>query len=102
MGYKQIKLYNLVFHARNMLNQIRLAARSDIRPVAPAVRVPTLLAWGRHDHTMPLRCAQLLQRLIPGVTLHVSATGSHDWIVDEPGAFADAVLRFVGGDAPQP
>jgi pimeloyl-ACP methyl ester carboxylesterase len=91
-------LYNLLFHTRNMLNQIWLAAKSDIVSDAAQMRTPTLVAWGRHDHTMPQRCAELLLRLIPGATLHVSPTGSHDWIVDEPNAFADAITKSTSGE----
>jgi len=91
-------LYNLVFHTRNMLNQIRLAAKSDIVSYTAQMRAPALLAWGRHDHTMPLRCAELLRRQMPGAALQISPTGSHDWIVDEPDPFADAVTKWTSGE----
>jgi pimeloyl-ACP methyl ester carboxylesterase len=90
-------LYNLVFHTRNMLNQIRLAAKSNVVDLAARVRAPTLLAWGGHDHTMPPRCADLLMRHVPKAELHVSPTGSHDWIVDEPDRFADALTAWHPG-----
>jgi pimeloyl-ACP methyl ester carboxylesterase len=90
-------LYNLAFHTRNMLNQIRLAANSDVLEAAAQVRAPTLLAWGRHDHTMPPRCAELLRRQMPHAAMHISPTGSHDWIVDEPDCFADAITTWTRG-----
>jgi pimeloyl-ACP methyl ester carboxylesterase len=87
--------YNLLFHTKNLLNQIRLAATTDVTGIVRYIGLPTLLAWGRHDHTMPVRCLDVLRNALPSATVRVSTTGSHDWIVDEPQRFADAVTEFA-------
>src|SRR5687768_14790047 len=42
---------NAVFHFRNFFEQVRLSARTDLEHHARRVTVPTLIAWGRKDHT---------------------------------------------------
>lgn len=91
-------LYNLLVHPRNLLSQAHLSATQELIKYAPLVRVPTLLAWGARDHTMPVRMAEVLQRLLPDATLVVSRSGSHDWLVEQPARFAAVVTDFVAGD----
>jgi pimeloyl-ACP methyl ester carboxylesterase len=91
--------YNLFVHPRNFLHQIWISATDDFSAVAPRVRTPTLLAWGRLDHTMPLRCLALAESLLGDAREYISPTGSHDWAVDHAPEFADAVQRFMAGDA---
>jgi pimeloyl-ACP methyl ester carboxylesterase len=89
-------VFNAVFHFRNFFEQVRLSARTDLEEPARRVTVPTLIAWGRKDNTMPLRCARLLHSWIPGSRLYVSRHGSHDWINDRPREFAEVLERFIG------
>lgn len=88
-------VYNAIFHTRNCLRQVRWAGQTDLTPLGPDVRVPTLLAWGARDHTTPLRGAHRLHRLLRDGTLYVSPTGCHDWVVDHPREFTDALAEFV-------
>ncbi|WP_437574000.1 alpha/beta fold hydrolase [Sorangium sp. So ce887] len=88
-------LLNLLRHTRSVLSLLRIAATADLSAYAARVRVRTLLAWGARDLTVPLGSALAIQRLIPDSTLVVSAKGSHDWIVERPAEFADAVARFM-------
>lgn len=90
---------NALRHPRNLLNQIRLSARTDLRPDASRVDVPVLLAWGRRDWTTLPRSLHELQRVLPNASTYVSPTGSHDWMVDHPEEFAAAVADFVHGAA---
>jgi pimeloyl-ACP methyl ester carboxylesterase len=84
----------LLRHTRNCLRQVMLATRPyDV--LAPRVAAPTLLAWGRRDHTMPLRCALRLRELIPDAELYVSAGGSHDWLITHASEFAAAFADFL-------
>ncbi|WP_437730698.1 alpha/beta fold hydrolase [Sorangium sp. So ce1335] len=94
-------LHNLLVHTRSALHLARLAATADLSGYAARLRVPTLLAWGARDRTVPLRSALAMARLMPGATLVVSAKGSHDWIVERPAEFADATACFMahGGRA---
>lgn len=87
--------YNLVIHPGNFCWQTWLAAKEDLTPYAVRVTVPTLLAWGANDHTMPLRGALKLRNVIRYSGLYVSKTGSHDWIVDHPREFVEVCQRFL-------
>ena len=89
-------LYNCLFHAATCLEGTLLAVTEDLTAYARRLRVPTLVAWGARDHTTPLDDARVLHGLVPGAELHVSATGSHDWLVEEAEAFARVVGEFVG------
>lgn len=88
---------NILTHPRNFAYQTWLAAKTDLSRRAALVRAPTLIAWGALDYTFPPRCATALRQQMPKSTLYVSADGSHDWIVDRPMEFADAVHEFAFG-----
>jgi pimeloyl-ACP methyl ester carboxylesterase len=87
--------YNAFAHTRNFFGQIKASIERDLRRYAPRVTVPTLVAWGARDHTMPPDCADVLRALLPQPHSHVSPTGSHDWIITNPDEFAGAVGAFV-------
>lgn len=89
--------HNLLFHPRSVLSLIRIAKEADLSACAARVRAPTLLAWGARDRTVPVGAARALHRLIPRSTLYVSREGSHDWLVERPGEFAQALTWFVEG-----
>jgi pimeloyl-ACP methyl ester carboxylesterase len=91
--------FNLFRHTANFMHQVRLAVKADLRVYAPRVAAPALLAWGDRDHTVPLRAAHLLLKLLPDARVYVSPTGSHDWMIDHPGEFTAAVEAFLGGCA---
>lgn len=85
---------NAVRHRQTFFEHVRAAAHVDVAAAARDLRIPTLLAWGDRDHTVPLACASRLGREIPGAKL-VVGTGSHDWLVTAPDAFAAALRRFL-------
>ncbi len=87
---------NALRHRRTFLDHVRAAARVDVAVAARGLRVPTLLAWGDRDRTVPLACASRLRREIPDAKL-VVGSGSHDWILTAPDAFAAALRRFAEG-----
>jgi pimeloyl-ACP methyl ester carboxylesterase len=87
--------YNIFRHPRDVLNQLRLAANERLTGYASRVVVPTLLGWGARDRTVPLRDAHLLHRLIPGSALHVSAAGSHDWLIEKSEEFVEVFTAFA-------
>jgi pimeloyl-ACP methyl ester carboxylesterase len=91
-------LRNLLRHRRSFVAHVRAAARVDSARAAEEIRVPTLLAWGDRDRTVPLACASRLGRAINGAKL-VVGSGSHDWLVTCPNAFSAAVRRFASGVA---
>lgn len=96
-GFHHI-LFNVFRHWRNFWNQVWLAVRYDATAYAPRTSTPTLIAWGRRDHTMPLRGAQRLNQAMPNAKLHVSPTGSHDWLITNPEEFTSLLGQFVSDE----
>jgi pimeloyl-ACP methyl ester carboxylesterase len=93
--------FNLFSHPRNLLHQIWISATDDLSAIASHVQTPTLLAWGRLDHTMPLRCMARAKSLLRDAREYISERGSHDWAVEFPTEFAAAVAAFVRGSRPE-
>lgn len=87
-------LANALRHRRTFFEHVRAAARADVLGAARDVRVPTLLAWGDRDGSVPLACASRLGGAIPGAKL-VVGTGAHDWLATAADAFAAALRKFA-------
>ncbi|AGA27751.1 alpha/beta fold hydrolase [Singulisphaera acidiphila] len=86
---------NLLRHPRNCLyHAFRLAADTEPLEVASRITAPTLLAWGRRDHTFPPHCAERFQATIPDCRI-IWSNASHDWLILHPREFADAVASFA-------
>lgn len=94
-------LYNVLFHTRNFVGQVKLAARLDVLGAASSVRVPTLIGWGCSDRTMPPAGAERLRVQILGAKVYFSRW-SHDWCVTEPGEFTRVVVEFAKGGSALP
>jgi pimeloyl-ACP methyl ester carboxylesterase len=86
--------YNAIVHPRNLLHQVLTAGRCDQQQVAERVEVPVLLAWGAHDHTMPLASLERFARWMPHARRLVHPRGSHDWLIEHPEDFAAALEDF--------
>ena len=67
----------------------------DLRPLAPLVRVPTLLVHGANDPLMPLAAAEALAALIPGARLAVFADCAHAPFISMPEDFLLQVQDFL-------
>ena len=67
---------------------------TDLRTLAPTVRVPTLLVHGDHDPLMPLPAAQALTDLIPGARLEVFAHAAHAVFLAAPERFHSLLQQF--------
>jgi pimeloyl-ACP methyl ester carboxylesterase len=87
-------LRNVLRHRGIFVEHVRAAASAVCARAAEDVRVPTLLAWGDRDRTVPLAYASRLGRAIEGAKL-VVGTGSHDWLITHPRAFSAALRRFA-------
>ncbi len=87
-------LGNLLRHTRTLLAQVRFSSRADVLHSTPDVRIPTLLAWGEHDRTMPVEGARRLQQALPSASLFVGP-GRHDWLVTHAEEFVRALLEFM-------
>lgn len=71
------------------------APPDDQRPALAALRVPTLVAIGRHDFMFPPKWGQITADAIPDAKLVVFEQSGHFAHVEEPAAFAAAVADFV-------
>ena len=55
---------------------------------------PTLIAWGRRDHTLPLSEANEYARVLQRAKTYVSS-GSHDWLITQPEEFFGVLRDFA-------
>ncbi|MFO0891620.1 MAG: alpha/beta hydrolase [Isosphaeraceae bacterium] len=86
---------NLLRHPRNWLyHAFRLTADTTPLELAPGIDVPTLLAWGRRDHTFPPACAERFRDAIPNSQISWS-DASHDWLITHPVEFSAAVATWA-------
>jgi proline iminopeptidase len=67
----------------------------DDREVLGSVTVPALVIVGRLDPICGVRWAEELNKLIPGSQLVILSRSGHFGHVEEPEAFAQAVIAFV-------
>jgi proline iminopeptidase len=72
---------------------------SDLRPQLAGLRVPTLVATGRHDFLFPPKWGQRTADAIAGARHVVFERSGHFAHVEEPAAFAAAVADFVAESA---
>jgi len=61
----------------------------------PGVATPTLVIWGREDAIIPLSAGQRYARTIPGAALTILDRCGHMPEMEQPEAFAQAVLDFL-------
>ncbi len=67
----------------------------DIRPLLPAVRVPTLIAHGTEDRQVPFAAAEYLAAHIPGAQLYAFEGYGHVPLFTATQEFCDVLRRFV-------
>jgi pimeloyl-ACP methyl ester carboxylesterase len=72
-----------------------LGAETDLRPVLPTIDVPTLVLHGEADARSPLANAEALHSAIATSELVVLPELGHACPVEDPGACAAAIRRFV-------
>ncbi len=74
-----------------------LTAGWDVAIKPGPVRVPTLIAHGRYDYTVPHVLWDGVADRIPGVILEVFERSGHQPFVEEPDRFAEVVTDFMAG-----
>jgi pimeloyl-ACP methyl ester carboxylesterase len=72
-----------------------LAPRWDVKRDAGTLRVPILLALGRHDYTVPYALWNEVAPLLPDATVHIFERSGHQPFFEEPETFASAVLDWM-------
>ena len=70
---------------------------TDLRPLLPAVRQPTLLLHGEQDPLMPLAAARKTASLLPQGRLEVIPAAAHAPFLSQPDLFSARLAEFAGG-----
>lgn len=83
---------------------VRAAAATDIRPLLPGLRVPTLVLHGEGDMAMPLALGRELAAGIPGARFEVLPSRNHIPMEQEPAfeRLCQAITGFIAGRPPSP
>ncbi len=82
--------------ASPMMRRIMVkCVNEDLRHVMPLIKAPTLLMWGENDTATPLDDAKKMNALIPDSGLVTFARCGHYCFLDNPGAFATVLNKFV-------
>jgi len=69
----------------------------DARPLAAAVRCPTLLAWGTRDPILPWRLdGRRARAALPDAEIVTFAGAGHQPFIERPGEFLDRISPFLG------
>ena len=79
-----------------VLAAARTAARMDLRPALPGIRVPTLVLCGARDRAN-LPASRLMAARIPGAELRIVEGAGHRVHVEAAEAVAAAITRFLAG-----
>lgn len=71
----------------------------DVRTGAASASVPTLIAHGRYDYTVPYRWWDGLVQQLPRTRLHVFERSGHQPFFEEPDLFASTVSAWMADAA---
>lgn len=83
---------NALAHPRNFFLQVALSHQDMSECLFPnEIKHPVFLGWGERDRTMPVSFAHQIKEKFPKVDVHISPTGSHDWILTNPKEFSDSL-----------
>ena len=69
-----------------------LETRPDLRPILPAITVPTLILFGEEDSLTPIETARMLDAMIPNSDLSIIRGATHGAIREE-GDTANAIIQ---------
>lgn len=82
----------------------RLTNGWDVTVDPSSLRVPLLLAHGRHDYTVPYTLWEEIEPALPTATLQLFSRSGHQPFFEEPERFAAVVADWMGkrGSTPEP
>jgi class 3 adenylate cyclase len=75
----------------------RIYAETDIQPILPSIRVPTLLLCRQGDRLEPPATAKFIATLIPGAQLRELHGDDDLWFLGDSDSLVDAIQEFVTG-----
>ncbi|QEL19140.1 alpha/beta fold hydrolase [Limnoglobus roseus] len=82
---------NAVRHPRTVLHHLAVCFAANVLGIAAQLRVPTTVAWGGRDGTLPPDLAERFAAAIPEAALVICAAGSHAWPISHAEEFARIV-----------
>lgn len=62
------------------------------------LRMPVLLVWGRHDHTLPIEQSASILKLVPRAQFEVIEGSGHIPNCEKPEAFHPILLKFLDSE----
>ena len=74
---------------------LRAVLGYDFRHRLPEIACPTLIVWGEQDAVIPVRDAQVFERLIPDSRKVVMRDTGHISMAERPQAFNELLVDFV-------
>lgn len=81
--------------ARAMIKLSRSARTDHLGSVLHRIKAPTLVLWGREDIVTPPEAAREFAAKIPDARMHWIEQCGHAPMVEEPEAFAEALMAFT-------
>ncbi len=81
--------------AMRVVRFARAARRHHVEDRLPAIRIPTLLVWGREDRVTPPEVAERFLNLMPDARLSFLARCGHAPMIERPEAFNDVVAGWL-------
>lgn len=67
----------------------------DLRPVVPALRMPTLVVAGEHDRCTTVGQARWIHEHVPDSELYIVPDSAHFMYMEQPSLVADRMTRFL-------
>lgn len=100
-GYAKKILYKAAkekdYHAASprMKEIMKNAIGEDLTPVLSDIKIPTLILWGRDDHSTPLSDGNIMSEKIENSEMIIIDDANHSLPYQKPEEFAKAVVEFI-------
>ncbi len=79
-----------------LINQWKAIQGHDTWAELPNIKTPTLVITGSEDTLIPPQNSTILAERIPDAQLRVIEGGAHQFLLEQAGAFNEAILEFLG------
>jgi 3-oxoadipate enol-lactonase len=81
--------------AQVLINQLKAIQGHDTWKDLVSIQNPTLVLVGNEDVLVPVENSKILAERIPNAQLRVIEGGGHQFLIEQPDAFNNAVLEFL-------
>lgn len=88
--------YKLELEKVNIMKEtLKEVVGANLIPYLSAIKVPTLIVWGKKDHITPLKDAYLANKEIEGSKLEIIENGRHALNLEVPEILAEKIIKFL-------